>query len=548
MRRQSKASGEPMRLRHRLMAAVLPALLAFSAPALAQGTIRIGMTAADIPLTHGQPDQGFEGNRFTGIPLYDALTGWDLSQAERASTVIPGLALSWESDAADRTRWVFRLRPGVTFHDGSPFTADAVVWNVRKVLDREAPHFDPRQVGVTATRMPTLRRAEKIDDLTVALFTSEPDSLLPINLTNLFMASPTHWEALRARNPSAEATWNAFAAAPSGTGPFRLTRFVPRERAEMTRNDSYWGTKARAERIVLLPIPEASARTAALLSGQVDWIEAPSPDAIPQLRARQMQIASNPQPHVWPWQPCFLPSSPLSDVRVRRAVNLAIDREGLRTLLGGLMQPAVGTVAPTHPWWGNPSFNIRTDKAEARRLLAEAGYGPQRPLTIKVQISASGSGQMQPLSMNEFIQQDLRSVGINIEFDVIEWNALFTNWRNGCGHPSARGAHAINVSFAAMDPFFAMVRFWDSKMAAPVSNNWGMFNDPRFDQLVSAARNAFEPSERDAALARLHAAGVDEALFIWIAHDVGPRAMSPRVRGHVQPQSWFVDLRLPSIQ
>ncbi|HZH46604.1 MAG TPA: ABC transporter substrate-binding protein, partial [Roseococcus sp.] len=105
-----------------------------------------------------------------------------------------------------------------------------------------------------------------------------------------------------------------------------------------------------------------------------------------------------------------------------------------------------------------------------------------------------------------------------------------------------------NVSFAAMDPFFAMVRFWDSKMAAPVSNNWGMFNDPRFDQLVSAARNAFEPAERDAALARLHAAGVDEALFIWIAHDVGPRAMSPRVRGHVQPQSWFVDLRLPSIQ
>jgi ABC-type transport system substrate-binding protein len=539
-----------MRLRRFLLTACLAALPALaSAPAVqAQGTIRIGMTAADIPLTNGQPDQGFEGNRFTGIPLFDSLTMWDLSSADRPSTVIPGLATEWRVDPNDRTRWIFTLRRGVRFHDGSEFNADAVVWNVRKVLDREAPHFDPRQVGVTATRMPTLRRAEKIDDYTVALFTSEPDSLLPINLTNLFMASPAQWDRHRAASANAEAAWGAFAREPSGTGPFRVTRFVPRERLEMARFDGYWGEKARAERIVLLPIPEANARTAALLSNQVDWIEAPSPDAIPQLRSRGMAITSNAQPHVWPWQPCFTGDSPLRDVRVRRAINLAIDREGLRTLLGGMMAIPVGTVPRGHPWFGNPSFNIRTDKAEARRLLAEAGYTAQRPLTLRVQISASGSGQMQPLSMNEFLQQDLKEVGINVEFDVIEWNALFTNWRNGCQHASARGVHATNVSFAAMDPFFAMVRFWDSKMAPPVSNNWGHFNDPRFDALIAEARNAFEPAARDAALARLHAAGVDEALFIWIAHDVSPRAMSPRVRGYVQPQSWFVDLRLPYIQ
>ena len=217
-----------MKKRLLAMAALLP--LALPNPAQAQGTLRIGMTAADIPLTHGQPDQGFEGNRFTGIPLYDGLTAWDLSRADRASGVIPNLATEWAVDANDRTRWVFRLRPGVTFHDGSAFNADALVWNVRNVLDREAPHFDPRQVGVTATRMPTLRQTERIDDLTAALFTSEPDSLLPINLTNLFMASPTHGEALHTRHPSAEAAWNAFAANPSGTGSFRLTRLVPRER------------------------------------------------------------------------------------------------------------------------------------------------------------------------------------------------------------------------------------------------------------------------------------------------------------------------------
>jgi len=84
-----------MRLRHLLLAALLPISMTVTAPAQAQGTLRIGMTAADIPLTHGQPDQGFEGNRFTGIPLYDGLTTWDLSRADRASTVIPNLATEW---------------------------------------------------------------------------------------------------------------------------------------------------------------------------------------------------------------------------------------------------------------------------------------------------------------------------------------------------------------------------------------------------------------------------------------------------------------------
>src|SRR5215218_5180180 len=113
-----------MTLRRALLAAglaALPLLGTAGGPAAAQGTIRIGMTAADIPLTHGQPDQGFEGNRFTGVPLYDALTAWDLSAADRPSTVIPGLATEWAVDAADKTRWIFRLRPGVAFHDGSPF-------------------------------------------------------------------------------------------------------------------------------------------------------------------------------------------------------------------------------------------------------------------------------------------------------------------------------------------------------------------------------------------------------------------------------------------
>ena len=537
-----------------LKLSTLAAAAALASPVvLAQEkTLRIAMTAADIPRTLGQPDQGFEGNRFTGIPIYDSLTQWDLSKGDAPSVLIPALATAWAVDAADKTKWVFKLRPGVKFHDGAAFNADAVVWNVQKVLDKEAPQFDPSQVGVTASRMPTLRSARKVDDLTVELVTSEPDAFLPINLTNLFMASPTHWAGKLAAVPAtvvapadrAKAAWTAFAADPSGSGPFRVTRFLARERLELAANRAYWDPKrtAKIDKVVLLPMPEANARTAALLGGQVDWIEAPAPDAMPQITQRGFKIYSNAQPHVWPWQLSFAEGSPWLDKRVRQAANLCIDRTGMKQLLGGMMAEPKGTVPPGHPWFGTPKFDIKYDVRGAQALMSQAGYSTAKPLKVKVQISASGSGQMQPLPMNEFAQQSLKQCFFDVEFDVIEWNTLFTNWRKGAKDPSANGANATNVSFAAMDPFFAMVRFVSTKAFPPVSNNWGYYGNPEVDKLVADARNSFDDKARDAALARLHSHIVDDAPFVWIAHDVGPRAISAKVKNVVQPRSWFIDI------
>ncbi|WP_409997683.1 ABC transporter substrate-binding protein [Bradyrhizobium sp. SZCCHNRI3043] len=531
--------------------------LALPAQASAESVLRIGMTAADIPRTLGQPDQGFEGNRFTGLTMYDALTAWDLSSADKPSVVIPGLATEWKVDDADKTKWTFKLRPGVTFHDGAPFNADAVVWNVEKVLKQDAPQFDPSQVGVTASRMPTLASARKIDDLTVELTTKEPDSFLPINLTNLFMASPTKWQKLYEAATGADdkaksqAAWAAFAKDASGTGPWKMTKFTPRERLELSKNEAYWD-KARvpkSDKMILLPMPEANARTAALLSGQVDWVEAPAPDALPEINQRGFKLYANEQPHVWPWQFSRVDGSPWNDIRVRKAANLCIDREGLKDgLLAGLMVPATGTFEKGHPWRGNVTFEIKYDKAAAQKLMQEAGYGPNKKLEVKTQTSASGSGQMQPLPMNEYLQQALAECYFDVKLDVIEWNTLFTNWRRGAKDPSANGANATNVTYAAMDPFFALVRFLQSSMAPPVSNNWGFINNPKFDELVKKARQTFDPTERDKALAELHAASVDDAAFLYVAHDVGPRAMSPKVKGVVQPKSWFIDFSPISVE
>jgi peptide/nickel transport system substrate-binding protein len=517
--------------------------------------LRIAMTAADIPRTLGQPDQGFEGNRFTGIPMYDALTQWDLSKRDAPSLLIPGLANSWAVSGSDKTKWVFKLRSGVKFHDGSAVNADAIVWNVQKVLDKDAVHFDASQVGVTASRMPTLRSARKIDELTVELTTSEPDAFLPLNLTNLFMASPAHWnkkfDAAAGATPAdkSKAAWTAFAADASGSGPFKMARFVPRERLEVVANKTYWDAKRvpKLDRVVMLPMPEANARTAALLGGQVDWIEAPAPDAMAQITQRGFKIESNAQPHVWPWQLSFAEGSPWLDKRVRQAANLCVDREGIKTLLGGMMAVPKGTVPPGHPWWGNPKFDIKYDVNAAKAMMTQAGHSAAKPLKVKVQISASGSGQMQPLPMNEFVQQSLKQCFFDVEFDVIEWNTLFTNWRKGAKDPSANGASAINVSYAAMDPFFAMVRFTSTGAFPPVSNNWGYFGNPEFDKLIADARTQFDGKKRDEALSKLHARIVEEAPFVWIAHDVGPRAISTKVKGLVQPRSWFIDLAPISI-
>lgn len=188
---------------------------------------------------------------------------------------MPGLATEWHVDPQNQSRWIFTLRPGVKFHDGSAVNADAIVWNVDKVLNKAAPQYAPGQIGNTLSRMPTLTGAEKIDDHTVALTTSEPDALLPYNLTNLFIVSPTAWQKLYDAVPSgtgdtaarSKQAWTEFAAHAVGSGPFKMEKLVPRQQLILDKNPDYWNKDRipRVDKVVLIPLPEANARTAALL-------------------------------------------------------------------------------------------------------------------------------------------------------------------------------------------------------------------------------------------------------------------------------------------
>lgn len=515
------------------------AALAAVPPAQAQAEtmLRVAMTLSDIPYLAGQSDQGGEGWRFVGVTLHDSLVGWDLSRADRPSTLIPGLAEEWEADRADRTRWTFRLRRGVRFHDGSGFDADTVLWNMQKLMDAQAPHYDPRQVAQTFGRMNLIDKVEKRDAGTVVFTTRTPDALLPWYFGRIMFSSPAQWEKVGR-------SWEAYARNPSGLGPWKFDRLVPRQRLDLVKNTEYWNPARvpQTDRLVLLPIPDANTRVAALLSGQVDFIEAPPPDATQRLKAAGMQIVTNRYQHIWPWFLSRVDGTPTTDLRVRRALNLAIDRDGIAGLLQGFGAPAVGSVPPGHPWFGEPSWRIRYDPAEARRLLAEAGYGPRNPLKLKVTISSSGSGQMQPLLMNEAMQEMLRAVHVEVTFEVIDWSTMTQRRARGAQSPDQVGVAGLNNSWTWVDPDFGFVSTLGSDRIAPRGNNWTNVRLPEFDRLSAAIRAEFDREKQDALIAELHAKMVEDATWLFVVHDLNPRAMSPRVKGFVQAQNWIQDL------
>ncbi len=503
------------------------------------GTLRIAMTAAAVPLPNGQTDQGGEGMRFIGYTLFDSLILWDLSKSDAPSRLVAGLATEWKADPADPARWVFTLRQGVKFHDGSDFTAESVVWNLDKLLKQDSPQFDRNQSAQGRGRIPSVAVGSyrALDRHTVEIRTTSPDALLPYGICWITMSSPAQWEKLGR-------SWDNFVKDPSGTGPWKLTAYSPRERAVLVPNTEYWNPARRPklQQLVLIPMPEAVTRTAALRSNQVDWIEAPAPDTIGSLRQANFQIVTNSYPHTWIWHLSRAEGSPWNDIRVRMAANLAIDRAGMAELLAGTMQPARGMLPPDSAWFGNPTFQVRHDVAEARRLMAAAGFSAQRPLVIKAQIPSSGSGMMQPLPMNEVIQQGLAEALFKVEFEVLEWNAQQIAWRAGSKAPEARGATAHNNSYFSQDPFTALVRHLRSDLVTPRGTNWGHYSDPEMDALFQGIATTFDPAAQDALCIKAHEKYVNDALFLFVGHDLNARAMSRRVQGFVQAQNWFQDI------
>src|ERR1700692_4373966 len=132
--------------------AALAAVLLSCIAALAETTLRIAMTASDIPTATGLPNNGFEGMRFLGYPIFEGLVLWDLTRTDQLAALRPGLAEKWEQDAADNKTWIFHLRRGVKFHDGTDFNADAVIWNLDRYFKNDSPQYEIASSAMTRAR------------------------------------------------------------------------------------------------------------------------------------------------------------------------------------------------------------------------------------------------------------------------------------------------------------------------------------------------------------------------------------------------------------
>jgi ABC-type transport system substrate-binding protein len=529
--------------RLRLALAFAGSLLALS-PAWAEETLRIAMTATDIPTTTGMPNNGFEGMRFLGYPIFEGLVLWDLTHTDRLAGLRPGLAESWEQAPNDKNTWIFHLRRGVKFHDGTDFNADAVIWNLDRYFKNDSPQFEAAATGITRSRVPLLASYKKIDESTVALTTTKPASYFPSMVVYVLFTSPASFE-------KAGRDWARVAMLPAaGTGPFRITQVVPRQSVRLARWNGYWDAarKAKVESVLLLPVPEANTRLSALRSGQVDWIEVPPPDGVPALKAAGFTISTNSYPHVWPWfYNMGASGSPFKDVRVRQGLNYCIDRAALVSLLNGTAEPAVGWLKPNDPAFGNPANRYGFDPAKGKALLAEAGYTAQKPLSFKVMISNSGSGQMVPLPMNELLQQNLKQAcGVEVTFDVVEWQVLLNAGRAAADSPGLRGAMALNVSSPSTD-VGQMARYFAAANFSPMGSNFEQWKDDKFEAALDTLSKSTDKATIQASYRAAHERLVDNPPWLFIVHDLNPRALNKNVHGLVSAQSWFIDLTLISL-
>ncbi|WP_433247390.1 ABC transporter substrate-binding protein [Streptosporangium sp. CA-135522] len=485
------------------------------------GTLVVGMTSSDLPnvdtVLNGQ---GFEGKRFVGFQLYEGLTRHDLSRTDGGAPLTGALATSWTHGDDART-WTFELRQGVKFHDGTPFDADAVIVNYDRYTKKGDPYATAALQAAAGEYAGSFASYRKVDDRHVEIVTKSPNGHLPDDVAHLYIVSPA---ALKKGD---------FGKNPVGTGPFRFGSLTPGQRLELLPFKDYWRGAAKLDKLVLRPIPDPAARLAALRSGEVDWIEYPSPDDVTALKDAGFQISVNGYDHIWYWI-LDTAKKPWSDVRVRRAANYAINRESLaKDLLKGTADPAYQAAPRATGAYDAAGDVYSYDPAKAKALLAEAGVAGGFETTVVV--PTAGSGNLLPVPIAESLQRDLAAVGIKVTIKTVEWSALLGDEASG---KVPLGADAIAQSTTLFQSEALLPLFLGSG-----SPFWtGHYSNKQVDTLFKKAQESPDQTERTASYREALGLVTQDAPWLFVVNDRNPRALAPRVKGLVQPQSWFLDL------
>ena len=407
------------------------------APVHAQ-ELRIGLAAAPTSLDPHFHNNGVNNSQARHV--FDALTDQDENQQ-----IQPGLAESWR--LVDDTTWEFKLRRGVTFHDGSPFTADDVAFSLERVptVPNSPSSFGTFTKQITGWTI--------IDPHTIRLHTDGPSPLLAIDLSSVAIISRRHGQN------ATTADYQAVRAA-IGTGPYRLVEHRPGDRMIYERNPNYWGGVEPWERVTFRVIPLGPARVAAMLAGDVDMInEVPSIDMARMRRQANIRLwsgatnrmtflsmdvhnevpipgnasdnAGNP-----------LPRNPMRDLRVRQALSLAINRDVIVDRVNEGEAVLANQLVPNIFFGFNPAIQPETpDPERARRLLAEAGY----PDGFRIVLHTSNDRIMNATRTVQAVAQMWGRIGIRVAIETMphtvysgrtarnELSHMLHSWGGGTG-------------------------------------------------------------------------------------------------------------------
>lgn len=458
--------------------------------------------------------------------IYEGLVSENLGEHATGDSIVPALATSWDI-SSDGRAFTFHLRVGVFFHDGTPFDAEAVKYNVERMYKKDAVQYDPIAANTTRYLWKYLESVEVLDPLTVTLKFSTPFYEFPKVLTQLGMGSGG------IISPTALRKWgDKIGEHPVGTGPFKFAESSG-GKILLERNDQYWGAKAHLDRIVFLQIPDPVARVNALQTGEVDLIFAPPPESIQDLGKAGYVINQGTTTNVW-----FLSLNTkdpvLKDIRVRRAIAMAINKEKMvRELLKDTAKPAQGLQAPGNSSYDADYKGLPFNIDRARGLLAEAGY-PKGFDTI-LQTSVSGSGQILPVQIARWIQSDLSRVGINVRIETFEWIKYINIWASGI----KPGVGITQLSWG-MTANYWLDLIVHSGSVPPKGYNSNYYNNKEVDTLLERALTEPNDNRRAVLYRKANEVVMEDAWHIPIVNDLAPIIMNSKVKGFIHnPPEWY---------
>jgi peptide/nickel transport system substrate-binding protein len=455
-------------------------------------------------------------NNQLAFTIFDTLILQDETQK-----LTPGLAESWK--AVSDTVWEFKLRKGVKFHDGSPFTAADVVFSMAR------PAKVPNSPSPFTLFTRSFSEVKVIDDFTVQFVTKAPAPLLPTDVSRVAIMSAKAAKADVAEGMTTEALGKGEGLI--GTGPYKFVEWTRGNRIVLAGNKDYWGDKPKWERVIYRPMSNDAARVAALLSGDVDMIENPPPADLKKLRenpnVKISQAVSNRLIYIHldsfstPTTvgiPDAGDKNPLKDVRVRKALSMAINREAIASrIMEGLGQPT-GDFLPS------PMFGTRKDaKPEAynpdaaKKLLADAGY----PNGFSITLGTPNNRYINDAEVAQAVASQWTRIGVKTKVDAttatvffknrdeFKYSAYLAGWGAGTGEMS--------------DPLRSLV-------ATPIRDkgfggtNKGRYSNPQLDAIIEQALGTVDNAKREALLQQGSKMALDDQALIPLHIEITPWA------------------------